>query len=159
MNGALKVLLGLCLLAAVVFGSIQILEHYEGEGRSPYEKLEDELEEEDGTSAPSQRPTSVHSERYRQGDPDCRARRAPGTVGTVGEDVASGAVTASAFIACFGQPIRRTEVAGRDCLYYRQRGAQTYWRFCVRGGRIANALGSLPRLPRAVTPSAAPRSE
>lgn len=136
MGKALKVLLGLGLLAVVVFGSIQVLEHYEDEGRSPYEKLEDELEEEDGT---------VHSERYRPGDPDCRARQAPGTVGAVGEDVASGAVSVSAFIACFGQPVRRAEVAGRDCLYYRLRGAQTYWRFCVRDGRIASALGSLPR--------------
>ncbi len=137
-------LLGLFLLAVVVFGSIQVVEHYEGEGRSPYEKREDELEEEDGTSTP-RRPASAHPERYRQGDPDCRAREAPGTVGSVGEDVASGAVSVPAFIACFGQPIRRTEVAGRNCLYYRQRGAQTYWRFCVRGGRITSALGSLPR--------------
>jgi hypothetical protein len=145
MRRTLKVLVGLCLLAVIVFGSIQVLEHYEGEGRSPYEKLEDELEEEDGTSTTSQRPASVHSERYRPGDPDCRAREAPGTVGVVGEDVASGAVGVPAFIACFGQPIRRTEMAGRDCLYYRQRGAQTYWRFCVRDGRITSAHGSLPR--------------
>lgn len=145
MRRTLQALLGLCLLAVVVFGSVQVLEHYEDEGRSPYEKLEEELEEEDGASPTSQRPASVDSERYRQGDPDCRAREAPGTVGIVGEDVASGAVSVPAFIACFGQPIRRTEVPGRDCLYYRQRGAQTYWRFCVRGGRIASALGGLPR--------------
>jgi hypothetical protein len=145
MRRTLKVLLGLCLLAVVVFGSIQVLEHYEGEGRSPYEKLEDELEEEDGASPASQRPASVHSARYRQGDPDCRAREAPGTVGSVGEDVASGGVGVSAFIACFGQPVRRTEAAGRDCLYYRQRGARTYWRFCARGGRIVSALGGLPQ--------------
>lgn len=145
MRRTLKVLLGLCLLVVVVFGSIQVLERYEDEGRSPYEKLEDELGEEDGTSTTSPRSASVHSERYRQGDPDCRAREAPGTVGAVGEDVASGAVGVPAFIACFGQPIRRAEVAGQDCLYYRQRGVQTYWRFCVRGGRITSALGSLPR--------------
>ena len=36
-------LLGLCLLAVVVLGSIKVFEHYEGEGRSPYEKVEDEL--------------------------------------------------------------------------------------------------------------------
>lgn len=135
-------LLGLCLLAAVVFGGVQVLEHYEDEGRSPYEKLEAELGEEDGTST-TRRPASVHSERYRPGDPDCRAREVPGTVGAVGEDVASGTVSVPAFIACFGQPIRRAEVAGRDCLYYRQRGAQTYWRFCVRDGRITSARGSL----------------
>jgi hypothetical protein len=146
MSRALKVLLGLCLLAAVVFGSIQVLEHYEDEGRSPYEKLEEELEDEEGgTSTTSQQSMPVDSERYRQGDPDCRARQAPGTVGAVGEDVASGAVSERAFIACFGQPVRRTEVAGRDCFYYRQRGAQTYWRFCVRDGRIVSAVGSLPR--------------
>jgi len=42
MRRATKVLLGLCLFALVVFGSIKIVEHYEGDGRSPYEKLEDE---------------------------------------------------------------------------------------------------------------------
>lgn len=41
-----KVLLGLCLLAAIVFGSIEAWQRYEADGRSPYEKLEDELEDE-----------------------------------------------------------------------------------------------------------------
>lgn len=41
-----KVLLGLCLLAAIVFGSIEVWQRYEADGRSPYEKLEDELEDE-----------------------------------------------------------------------------------------------------------------
>ncbi len=43
MTRTVKVLLGLGLLAIVVFGSIQVFERYEDEGRSPYEKVEDEL--------------------------------------------------------------------------------------------------------------------
>lgn len=39
-------LLGFCLLAAIVFGSIEVLQRYEADGRSPYEKLEDEFEDE-----------------------------------------------------------------------------------------------------------------
>ncbi len=39
-------LLGLCLLAVAIFGSVKVIDHYEAEGRSPYEKLEDELEQE-----------------------------------------------------------------------------------------------------------------
>jgi hypothetical protein len=46
MTRTIKVLLGLCLLSIVVFGSIKVFEHYEGAGRSPYEKLEDEFEQE-----------------------------------------------------------------------------------------------------------------
>jgi hypothetical protein len=46
MTRRIKALVGLCLLAAVVFGSIEVLQHYESDGRSPYEKLEDDLEEE-----------------------------------------------------------------------------------------------------------------
>lgn len=46
MKKAILVLLGVCLLAAVVFGSVKLVEHYEGNGRSPYEKLEDELSQE-----------------------------------------------------------------------------------------------------------------
>lgn len=38
------VLLGLCLLAAIVLGSIEVVQRYEADGRSPNEKLEDELE-------------------------------------------------------------------------------------------------------------------
>ena len=38
------------------------------------------------------------------GDPACRRREAPGTVGTIGEDVASGAVRVQDFVACFGPP-------------------------------------------------------
>jgi hypothetical protein len=44
-RGAL-VTLGIFLLAVVVFGSIKVFEHYEGDGRSPYEKHEDEFEQE-----------------------------------------------------------------------------------------------------------------
>lgn len=40
------VALGICLFAVVVFGSIKVFEHYEGDGRSPYEKHEDEFEQE-----------------------------------------------------------------------------------------------------------------
>jgi hypothetical protein len=95
---------------------------------------------EDSASTP--RPLE-RAERYRPGDPTCRSREAPGTVGTIGEDVASGAVRVQDFVACFGPPTRRTQNAGRDCLLYRQRGQQTYWRFCARDGRIVSALGSL----------------
>jgi hypothetical protein len=45
MTRTIKVLLGLCLLAIVVFGSVKVFEHYEGEERSPFEKLEDEFEQ------------------------------------------------------------------------------------------------------------------
>jgi hypothetical protein len=44
MGGTTKGVLGLCLLAMAVFGSVKIIEHHEEDGRSPYEKLEDELE-------------------------------------------------------------------------------------------------------------------
>jgi len=44
MPGTIKALLGLCLLAVAVFGSIKVIERIEEDGRSPYEKLEDELE-------------------------------------------------------------------------------------------------------------------
>jgi hypothetical protein len=100
----------------------------------------------DGTSAAaSGTAASSDASRYRPGDPRCRAREAPGTVGAIGENVAAGSVRVDDFVACFGPPIRRTEMAVRDCLYYRQRQAQTYWRFCVRDGRIVSALGNLPR--------------
>jgi len=46
MRGRTLVVLGICLLAVVVFGSIKVFDHYEGDGRSPYEKLEDEFEQE-----------------------------------------------------------------------------------------------------------------
>jgi hypothetical protein len=46
MRRAVLVSLGICLLAVVVFGSIKVFDHYEGDGRSPYEKLEDEAEQE-----------------------------------------------------------------------------------------------------------------
>jgi hypothetical protein len=45
MRTEIKVLLGLSLLALVVFGSIKLSEHYESAGRSPYEKQEDEFEQ------------------------------------------------------------------------------------------------------------------
>jgi hypothetical protein len=45
MRRAIKVLLGLCLLAGVVFASIKVIAHYEGDGRSAYEKHEDEFEQ------------------------------------------------------------------------------------------------------------------
>src|SRR4051794_6667008 len=104
----------------------------------------DNSQEATSTTA-SQRAAAGDPSRYRPGDPNCRAQDAPGTVGTIGEDVAAGAVRVDNFVACFGHPIRRTEEAGRDCLYYRQREAQAYWRFCARDGRIVSALGNLPR--------------
>jgi hypothetical protein len=94
-------------------------------------------------SASMPRPLGERAERYRPGDPACRPREAPGTVDTIGEDIASGAVRVQDFVACFGPPTRRTQSAGRDCLLYRQRGQQTYWRFCARDGRIVGALSSL----------------
>jgi hypothetical protein len=42
----IKVLLGLCLLAVVVFGSAKLFEGHEGDGRSDYEKGEDEFAQE-----------------------------------------------------------------------------------------------------------------
>jgi hypothetical protein len=42
MRKAILVLLGICLLAAVVFGSVLVVEHSSDEGRSAYEKLEEE---------------------------------------------------------------------------------------------------------------------
>ena len=55
MRGRIKVLLGLCLLAAVIFGSVKVFDRYEGEGRSPYEKVEDEFEQERVESGDPQR--------------------------------------------------------------------------------------------------------
>ncbi len=42
MRKAILVLLGICLLAAVAFGSVMLVEHYYGDGRSAYEKHEEE---------------------------------------------------------------------------------------------------------------------
>jgi hypothetical protein len=39
---AIQVLLGLVLLGAVIFGSVKVFDYYERDGRSPYEKWEDE---------------------------------------------------------------------------------------------------------------------
>jgi hypothetical protein len=38
--------LSVCLLAAAMFGSVKVFEHYGGDGRSAYEKLEDQLAQE-----------------------------------------------------------------------------------------------------------------
>lgn len=46
MNRTIKALLGLCLLAAVVFGSVKLFASHEGDGRSDYEKGEDEFAQE-----------------------------------------------------------------------------------------------------------------
>lgn len=46
MRRAILVVLGLGLLAAIVFGSIKVFDYYERDGRSPYEKLDDEFEQE-----------------------------------------------------------------------------------------------------------------
>jgi len=46
MRKALKVLVGICVLAVVVFGSIKVFDRYEQDGRSPYEKWDDEFEQE-----------------------------------------------------------------------------------------------------------------
>jgi hypothetical protein len=46
MRRELKLLLGLCLVVAVVIGSVKYFENYEADGRSDYEKLEDRLEQE-----------------------------------------------------------------------------------------------------------------
>jgi hypothetical protein len=45
MSRTIKLLAGLCLLAVLVFGSVKIAERHEADGRSPFEKLEDELEQ------------------------------------------------------------------------------------------------------------------
>lgn len=86
---------------------------------------------------------SVKPKRYRPGDLDCRARRAPGTVGGVGEDVVG--VRVDDFVACYGPPLRTLATADGSCLLYRQRGTRSYWRFCVRNRQIRNALGGLPK--------------
>jgi hypothetical protein len=46
MRKAILVLLGVCLVAAVVFGSVKVFEHYGGDSGSASEKLEDELAQE-----------------------------------------------------------------------------------------------------------------
>jgi hypothetical protein len=46
MRRGILVVLGVCLLAGVVFGSIKVFKHYDRDGRSPYEKVEDEFEQE-----------------------------------------------------------------------------------------------------------------
>jgi hypothetical protein len=46
MRRTIKLLFGLCLIAVVVFGSIELFESHEGDGRSDYEKGEDEFEQE-----------------------------------------------------------------------------------------------------------------
>jgi hypothetical protein len=46
MRGRILVTLGVCLFVVVVFASVKVFEHYEGDGQSPYETLEDELEQE-----------------------------------------------------------------------------------------------------------------
>jgi hypothetical protein len=46
MRRGILVALGVCLLAVVVFGSIKVFQHYNRDGRSPYEKLDDEFEQE-----------------------------------------------------------------------------------------------------------------
>jgi hypothetical protein len=46
MRRTIKVLLGLCLVAVVVFGSVKLFESHEGDGRSDYEKGEDEFRQE-----------------------------------------------------------------------------------------------------------------
>jgi hypothetical protein len=81
--------------------------------------------------------------RYRPGAPGCRAGAAPGTVDQIGEDVIGS--RASDFVACFGQPVQERRAPHGRCLDYRQRGDSTYWRFCVREGRIVSALGNVPR--------------
>jgi hypothetical protein len=84
--------------------------------------------------------------RYRPGDADCRAQQAPGTVGTIGEDVAGGGVRVADFVACFGPPVRELGVPGGRCLYYRDRpNPAYYWKFCVREGRIVSGLGGVRR--------------
>jgi hypothetical protein len=46
MRRVILTLLGACLLAVVVFGSVKVLRHYSRDGRSPYEKMTDEGEQE-----------------------------------------------------------------------------------------------------------------
>jgi hypothetical protein len=41
----IKGLLGICVLALVVFGGVKAFEHYQDDGRSAYEKQEDEFEQ------------------------------------------------------------------------------------------------------------------
>jgi hypothetical protein len=80
--------------------------------------------------------------RYHPGWSDCRARTAPGTVGHIGEDVASRTVPILAFRRCYGRPVREHRHRGEQCLSYRQRGQATYWSFCVRDGFIVSAAGN-----------------
>lgn len=39
---AIIILLVLCGIAAAIFGSVKVVDHYQDAGRSPYEKVEDE---------------------------------------------------------------------------------------------------------------------
>jgi hypothetical protein len=96
--------------------------------------------------APTSRPTpSPRPPRYRPGNPNCRPHGRPGTVGVIGEDVAGGEVRVKDFVACFGPPVREHKAHDGRCLYYRQRGTNAYWRFCVRAGRIVSGRGNLSR--------------
>jgi hypothetical protein len=92
----------------------------------------------------SLRSSSARPPRYRPGDADCRTHQEPGTVGAIGEDLSG--VRVEDFVACYGPPLRKSVTPVGRCLFYRQRGAPTYWRLCVRNGRIVSALGSLSRL-------------
>lgn len=97
-----------------------------------------------GREMPASKPSSSRPTRYRPGDPDCRARQAPGTVGAIGEDVTG--VRVEDFVACYGPPLHKSAISGGSCLFYRQRDSRSYWRLCVRTGRIFSARGSLARL-------------
>lgn len=81
--------------------------------------------------------------RYRPGAPGCRPHQPAGTAGDIGEDIVGS--RAADVVACFGPPVRRRAATRGPCLFYRQRGQATYWRFCVRGGRVVSALGNLAR--------------
>lgn len=86
--------------------------------------------------------------RYTPGDPQCDARRRPGTVGDIGEDVVGLNTPVRSFVACYGPPVGEKRKGSERCLYYRQRGGRTYWELCARQGRIESGRGSL-REPRA----------
>lgn len=81
--------------------------------------------------------------RYRPGAPDCHPQRAPGTVRDIGEDIVGSRV--ADVVACFARPAATRTTPSGHCLFYRQGGEVTDWRFCARAGRIVSALGDVSR--------------
>lgn len=86
--------------------------------------------------------TTRASHRYAPGDPQCDARRRPGTVGDIGEDVVGLNAPVRSFVACFGPPVAVKREGARRCLYYKMRSTRLFWELCAADGKIVSAVGS-----------------